>query len=301
MRLGTTTTLFLNNPSGRDISTIECIKRCSAAGFSVLDMNFFPMLSGRTEFVKDNWKEEAYKIRESADEAGMVFSQSHLPYHPNYMKLNPPGDSTFNERFDEYMKRSVEISGILGVKWAVCHPYACTDADSYDNDADIAITHRFYDPILEALKKARVGLAIENIVGMQPPIRRRFTAIADELCELIDSFKDESVGACWDFGHGNQIYKDQKRAIRKVGSRLRATHLNDNRGRTDAHTLPFVSGTTDWEECLPVLSEIDYDGDLVYEVKCGVNLPNQLKDDFATLAVEIGKHCLSLAQKGERA
>jgi sugar phosphate isomerase/epimerase len=115
----------------------------------------------------------------------------------------------------------------------------------------------------------------------------------------VDAFADNSMGACWDFGHGNQMYADQRRALRQIGSRLKATHLNDNMRNCDSHTLPFLYGNTDWETLLPTLTEIGYCGDLALEVKFHRTLPRELQAEYHKLAFEFGSYCVHLAEGKE--
>ncbi len=120
------------------------------------------------------------------------------------------------------------------------------------------------------------------------------TSVAHELASLIDDFGSPRVGACWDFGHANRVYADQTEAIRIIGKRLKATHVNDNVGDTDLHLLPFL-GTIPWAKILPILTEIGYEGDFTYEITLNRNMPEELKLDAAKFAFEVGNYLLSLA------
>jgi sugar phosphate isomerase/epimerase len=46
---------------------------------------------------------------------------------------------------------------------------------------------------------------------------------------------------------------------------LIATHVHDNRGRTDDHLVPF-EGTIDWPGALTALQKVGYDGTVMFEV-----------------------------------
>ena len=50
-----------------------------------------------------------------------------------------------------------------------------------------------------------------------------------------------------------------------IGKRLRALHINDNRGEKDDHLLPYL-GYVEWEPVLRALKEIGYAGDFTYEI-----------------------------------
>lgn len=299
MKLSTSTNLFSVNRNKPYTGTIESMMRCKKAGFDNLDMNFCPTMRGQTEFVTDNWKQVAYEVRNTAERLGIAFGQSHLPFHPGHMPVNPIGDPGYMERLQEMTRRAVIVSGMLGVKWAVVHPYASFTGKMYSVEEDIRLNIEQFSPVIEQCLKAGVGVAFENILGMKEPMRRRFSATAEELIALVDSFHDPRVQICWDFGHGNRMYDSQARPLRLVGSRLKATHVDDNRGNYDAHLLPFIGGNTNWEEIMGVLAEIGYEGDFALEIQKFVNdLPtDELKDEAARLSFEIGSYLLSLSVK----
>jgi sugar phosphate isomerase/epimerase len=120
---------------------------------------------------------------------------------------------------------------------------------------------------------------------------------AEELCELVDAFGDEDVGVTWDFGHGRMMIANQSTALERIGSRLKATHVQDNKG-TDAHLIPFVGGDINWESIMPTLKKIGYDGTFMLEAgSFSANIPEALWEDAGRLAYEFGQYCLSLAEK----
>ena len=46
--------------------------------------------------------------------------------------------------------------------------------------------------------------------------------------DLMKDVYKRQVGICWDTGHGALSGQDQGEAIRKIGKRLKAMHVNDN-------------------------------------------------------------------------
>jgi sugar phosphate isomerase/epimerase len=125
---------------------------------------------------------------------------------------------------------------------------------------------------------------------------RRFASHAAELAAMIDVWKEPGVGACWDFGHANFLYKDQRPALRTIGKRLKATHINDNYGSSDEHMFPF-HGSVNWRAIMPVLVEIGYEGDFTYETHKEFNgLPEPIKDSLAKAGYDIALYCLSLTE-----
>lgn len=291
MRLATSTCIFGHTLDGRYLSYKESIRRCKAAGFNVIDVNFCRALSGKTDLAKDNWRQLMDDLRNEAEKIGVEFSQSHPVFLPGHVKDHP---IELQELYDEMMRRSIIASSILGVKWAVIHPVEEKEKTVFDTEASIKANLELHAPIVELAVKHDVGIAFENMID-KADSKRRFASHAGELAALIDAYNDPGVGACWDFGHANFLYKDQRIALRTLGKRLKATHVDDNYGTKDEHMFPF-HGNIDWHSIMPVLSEIGYEGDFTYETQNEFdNLPDHVKDHVAKVGYEIGVYLLSLA------
>lgn len=291
MRLSTSTNFFAVNFNGGYTPFIEAVRRCKAAGFNVLDLNFCPAIKGETELARDNWRELIDELGNEAARLGVEFSQSHPVFVPGNLDEKP---AEMQEAFKKMMERSIIASGMLGIKWAVLHPFEETIAAAFDTEASVKKNFELYAPFVELAGKHNVGLAFENMVA-RLETKRRFSSHAGELAALVDAYNDPLVGACWDFGHGNLLYKNQGIALRTLGKRLKATHVDDNLGFDDHHLLPF-HGTIDWLSIMPVLTEIGYEGDFTYEAhKEFDGMPEPLKDPLAKVAYEIGTYLLSLA------
>nr|WP_275984135.1 sugar phosphate isomerase/epimerase family protein [Paenibacillus hamazuiensis] len=268
------------------------MRRCRTAGFQVLDVSFCHAIFGKTELVKDDWEKQMYEIRNEAESLGIEFSQSHpvfLPGHPE----DHPADK--RQLYREMMERSIIASSILGVKWAALHPIEAKKTEAaFDLEANIKANFEHFAPVVELAIKHNVGVAFENMIE-RASSKRRFCSHAGELAALVDAYNDRAVGACWDFGHGNFLYKDQRFALRTLGGRLKSTHVNDNYGQEDEHMFPF-HGNVDWAAIMPVLTEIGYEGDFSFETHNEFDrLPESIKDTLAKTGYEIGMYCLSLA------
>ena len=150
--------------------------------------------------------------------------------------------------------------------------------------------------MLEECKKAGVGIAFENMYNFSPDdYRRSYCENPEDLIALVDSYGDGSVGVCWDFGHANFVLADQPRALRKLGSRIKTTHVQDNRGAVDSHLIPFVGGNVKWEKIMPCLAEIGYVGDIVLDAPSYTkDFPDALKPSAVAFALEAGRYLLSL-------
>ncbi len=273
---------------------------CYDAGFRVIDMNFCSSIRNpEVTLARDNWESLIYDIKNEGERLGISFSQSHAPYNAVIFVKNRQPTEEYMRNFHEMTRRSIIASGMLGIKWMTVHPLN----DSINTEYDVEIIHKtnleFFAPQLELCKKHGVGLSIENMFESEAKaFKRCYCSSPDDLIELIDAFGDESVGATWDFGHASQVIKDQPAALRRLGKRLKSTHVQDNYGKADSHMIPFVGGNIDWESIMPCLCEIGYEGDFVYECHSFMNdIPAELKMQAAKLSFEFGMYCMSLATK----
>ena len=261
MRLGTMTSLFRDRREcAEHFGYIESVQRCRKAGFTVLDMNLCALNRRQTTLHLDNWQEQVDEIRNEAERLGCVFSQSHPPYRRGR-------EGTFataeEEAFFRAMSlRALEITAMLGAKWAVIHPVMDVTADINDVDAHVRYNQQMFAREAELAAKLGVGLAFENMFDGD---QRRFGSTAEDLIAIQDSFHSDLIGICWDVGHANRMYRDQLKPIRKLGSRIKALHIDDNYGTArDVHLLPY-EGLIDWSKVMRALREIGYDHDFAFE------------------------------------
>lgn len=290
MRLATTTSLFHNRREGGEaIGYIESMRRCKAAGFDVLDLNMSAMQWEKNVFAQEDWQYQADRIREAAETIQVTFCQSHTPYRLGKFVHFPTQEE--DDFFDEITRRSIIVSGMLGVSWAVIHPVTASVDSEYRLEDNISLNHEVYDAAVVLAEKEHVGIAFENMCDSDN--KRRFAATTEELKSLVDSWKGANVGACWDIGHGNRTYVDSVRPLKEMGSYIKALHVDDNHGVTDEHLLPF-QGKVHWEEIMQTLKEIGYQGDFVYELSSNDHIPDALKDSVARLAVGVGQYLLAL-------
>jgi sugar phosphate isomerase/epimerase len=272
---------------------LNSVRKTHEAGFKVMDFNMCPFQRHETELLGDDWEERVYEIANEAAKLGIEFSQSHPPYPKPAARRKSPLDEgcELNEFIIRATERSIRISAMLGVKWAVMHPVQDFENGELDLENDLAYNHRIYDRYFELASSLGVGIAFENMADIDG--KRRFGSTPDELNALVDSYNSRYVGACWDFGHGNRMFADQSKALARLGSRLKATHLDDNVGKDDLHTLPFF-GNINWPDTVKTLRSINYDGDLTYEINVFKRMPAELLMPSVKYAREIGEYLLKL-------
>jgi sugar phosphate isomerase/epimerase len=114
---------------------------------------------------------------------------------------------------------------------------------------------------VEELQKAAEPLGVRLAVEVIPNELSRAGSLVHFVEEDLDSL---GVGICLDFGHAH-IDGDVVDAVETVSEHVIATHLHDNRGRSDDHLMP-LDGTIDWAAALTAIQKIGYDGPMVFEV-----------------------------------
>lgn len=285
MRLSTSTCIYFNRPDGSKMDIRETIRACSKAGYRVMDMNFHDAAVFRTPFTGAGWKDWVYSLRETAEECGIVFSQSHSHFY-NYTE-----ESDGNAELEELVRRGIEGSAILGIPWTVIH--AATDfrsAFTVRSSKEKGI--RYFSELSEYAARFGVGLAIENLWELNISPQRRYTSSTEELLDLVEAIDAPNIGICWDVEHSSIMHQDLKETFRLVGDRLRCTHISDYVTIKHDHILPY-EGLSDWDSILDAFAAIDYAGDFTYEAhRSTMTLPDEAVPARLRYSVELGERML---------
>lgn len=121
--------------------------------------------------------------------------------------------------------------------------------------------------------RAAARRSIESLIRTSEPLGVRIAvevlpneiSRAGSLVHFVEQdLEGTDVGICLDFGHA-QIDGDVVEAVETVSEHLIATHVHDNRGRTDDHLVPFA-GTIDWPAALTAVRKVGYEGALMFEL-----------------------------------
>lgn len=288
----TMTTAFNKRRDGSLISYPESIRRCKAAGFNVLDLNMCSLSRNEgNELAGADWERRVDAIIEERDRQGVTFYQTHPPFRTGSIETYPEPEK---EKFYwDMVYRSLDVTARIGAKWAVIHPI--NDAADPENiEVQLKKNHRYYDAVVDYAAKLGIGIAFENMVQGKTVVHR-FSSLPEELIALCDDYSCDTVGLCWDFGHGNTAIPDRHpEGIRMLGSRLKCVHVDDNLGIIDDHFIPF-RGKIAWEEVMPVLTEINFPGVLDLELSITGKLPDDLKDEAVRFTASIAKKLQQLA------
>ena len=294
MKLSTSTNLIAFRPDWVSyVPILDSMKRLKKVGFDAVDLNISDAGKGFFRLADPDWRSWVDQVIDLSKELDLPITQAHAPF---YNAIEP--ESPKAAVWEPMIKRAIEASGKAGIPWIVMHPGTYPD-DSYEFKESKRRNYEYFMPYLEMADKYGCGIAIENMAENLLKTYLRPSSVYCsrhvELVDLVHSFHCDNVGICWDFGHAHLMGLDQREALRYMGKRLKATHVADNSGYNDDHIMPF-QGTIDWRKILPVLSEINYEGDLTFEIHCSTSrLPDNLLDDTALLAEKVGRCLLNLA------
>lgn len=277
--------------SKKTYSVPECIAAMKKAGYDRIDVCLWSFCAEGKPMALDNWEDFVGEIAEAIKKydlpcyqthgngcSGMEWDDPTFPYHELIFKTNI---------------RSIRATKMLGGEWMVIHPKNLPHDPLYNKEKAREANLQYFAPLIEEAKKVGVGLAIENMVDYGRWRRRYCGGDIYELIDLVDTINDPAVGICLDTGHANLASVTCGPAIREIGSRLKCTHINDNRGDgKDEHLFPYF-GTVNWTDTVRALKEIGYEGDFSYE-SGSQRIPPESREAWLKYTVELGRNLLAI-------
>jgi sugar phosphate isomerase/epimerase len=278
-----------------DFPIPEAMRRCKSAGFEALDFNYFDYQPRLLKMTADQELAWAQKIRAAGEMCGIRMTQMHGPVHGQALDRMMTGLTL--DTFFELGLRAIRTAAILGVPWVVFHPVSLSIEGREPHEEAFRFNVSFFERFLPALEAAGVGIAFENMNDRSPedprkPIRA-FGALPEQLAELVDRLDHPLFGVCWDTGHAHVQGIDQPQALRHLGDKVKATHIQDTVGAANKHWLPF-QGEIRWKDIVRTLKEIRYKGDFTYEAHGFFGgLPDELRDTALRHAAQTGFYLLA--------
>jgi sugar phosphate isomerase/epimerase len=223
-------------------------------------------------------------LKKCAQEKGLTICQAHAPFPSSYTD-----EERTAKRFDEIVT-SMRNASYLGAPMIVVHPCVHLDFNTEGNPEKLfEINLDFYKKLIPYAKEFGIKIAIENINYVS------ITSTPERLIRLYDALNDPVFTICFDVGHCMFEGVDPAVAIRTLGDRLvnGCTHVHDNFGSSDEHTLPYYGGV-DWESVMKALADIGYKGDLNYEASGFIkSIPRELRPDGLAYMAKIGHYLIS--------
>jgi sugar phosphate isomerase/epimerase len=230
--------------------------------------------------------------KEAAKKHGVAFSQVHAPF-PMWAQDN----EALNQRMKDIMLKSITVTAYLECPHCIIHPaYTFLNKDRYSPEDEWAVNRELYSAMIPTLKQYKVMALLENMFSRDAEGIRFASACNDyyEAGQWIDRLNEiageECFGFCFDTGHCNLARQNIYRAVKLLGSRLKALHMQDNSGHLDDHRAPFT-GTVDWEGFLRGLKEIGYQGDLNFEAGSAITqYPAEMTEDCIRMLALTGQY-----------
>lgn len=191
-----------------------------------------------------------------AKEVGMIYQSIHAPF-TNSAHMWQEDAELGKEALDELLA-CLTCCEKHEIPVMVVHAFI-----GFEDHTPATVGTERFGHLVQAAAKAGVKIAFENTEG------------EEYLAELMDAFASEDcVGFCWDSGH-EMCYNHSQDLLARYGSRLIATHLNDNLGirdhsgkitfLDDLHLLPF-DGIADWPGIAARLDKHGYHGIMTFEL-----------------------------------
>jgi sugar phosphate isomerase/epimerase len=247
------------------------------------------------------YRAEAERIKALADAAGLPITQTHTPF--SFENWKDP--VVYEEFILPAIRRSIEVSAILGAKVAVVHPLHHWTYKGHEEEI-FERNMAFYGSLLPLCKEYGIKVGIENMFQrelLRGQISFDTCNQIPEFIRYVDTLNSEYMVACLDIGHVGLPTRDDEAwdFIRALGhDRLQALHVHDNDYRVDKHALPYL-GKIDWNEVTKALGEIDYQGDFTYEVNLTTFMSKFMNEEMIPTAMryahDVGRHLCTLVDK----
>lgn len=290
MQLSTSTNMVFERIGMPPISQERGILLCKEAGYRLFDFCFHDLSTFDSPFLEPDWMHYIDKMCELAAREGLSFVQGHAVV---FDFLNP---KTNKEHGQCLMERCILASERMGIPWLVVHPSTDVTADAVFQSSAEKNT-AYFKKLCAFAEKHGVGIAVENMWDLHIAPRRYYADNAEELCALCDSVGGSNIGVCWDLEHASIMEQDQKKSLRIIGRRLKATHVSDQTGIDNIHVMPF-QGKTDWKEAMEALAEVQYTGTLNFEAQWFLNkVPEELLLPSLCYSIAVGNYLIQQYEK----
>jgi len=271
----------------------ESMRFIHECGFEAIEYNINDLFRGdalkalqRSPFFDQSIEElqEYFKgLKEAAAEYQVKIGQMHAPY-PYFC-----GTPEYNAYLLSAMEKILAVTAYLECPKLVIHPY----------------NFEMIRQMIPMAKKYGVMICIENLYDYKNghTIEDIFSNVED-VCRYIDALNEEAgeevFGCCFDIGHANIIGRNLEKYVKTLGNRLKALHIHETVGTSDAHMIPYTqyycynrqwSNWTDWDGFLEGLRAIQYKGEIAFETGAGIMfLPEPVRGAGYQLIHVIGRY-----------
>ena len=251
----------------------ENVDAVCAAGFDAIDFDLCIYWTNREREI--GLYKHLEKGLEKVQKSGLYFNAVHVSFGPNWdiSKLDENERIKVVERVKEIFNR--------------CNPYKPYTYVIHGSYGTITPENR--PAKIEQLRRSLSELraCTDSHIALETLPRHALGNTADEIISIVDA--TPGIDVCVDTNHFLQEKTED--AIRKIGRRIRTTHISDHDYIDEKHWMPG-EGKIDWQAVIKSLEDTDYDGVWTYEL--GLNTTKTISrprpftyDDFIKNAREL--------------
>lgn len=204
----------------------------------------------------------------------LTVNSVHAPFYFSLDQLMKNGEvvdiasknEDFRKKSVDEIQKSFVLASLFQVDYFVLH---------FPDNADENILLKSLEILLKLSSDLGFKLTFENIPGKKTSLKN------------ISKFLEKNmlpIGICYDIGHSN-MEKNIYNEIEKYGNLFYTTHIHDNNGINDTHSMPFTE-EIDWELTLKKLNSVYYKWGFILEVR---KIENNLEKTFKQITGCIAK------------
>ena len=264
----------------------KAIELAKNAGFDAIDYSLY-WNNEKEEVLGDSYAEHAVELRKHLDNIGIECNQAHAPFSLCYGCQFDITDQNYL-----WLTHSLEAAAILGAKNIIVHAITVPKEIDFEE-----YNIHFYKSLIPYCEKFGIHIAVENLFHKDPETKKITGKIGspDELNRIIAKIDSPWVVACVDVGHAAITGNRPEDFIKNISPHiLKALHIQDNDLISDRHIAPYT-GELNWKEIMKALKEVNYKGELTFEVFAFLKkFPDDLIPEALKFVAAIGKHLVSI-------
>lgn len=249
--------------------------------FAKLDIKAIDFNSDIPEILQKGIDKDFYTdIKKYADDKGVEFGQTHALF----CRAGWPVEE--HEWRTKVIIEAFYVAKILGAPCTVVHPIRNGEFPGWENADLYEETYKYYKSLIPYAEETGVKIAIENIRGA-------VTFEPEILLRLLNDLNNPVFTVCFDVGHCLLANLDPAEEIRRFrGDQIGCTHVHDNDGVKDEHTLPFY-GKIDWDSVCKAFADINYSNNINYESAGFVkNIPGDFCEQAYSYMSQVGHYLI---------
>lgn len=232
----------LSTPSGDALSR-EFFKECSEVGISHVEISVSNELSKNLNYDK---------LKEWADEFGIVLWSFHLPFWPfSEIDISKP---ELAAKTVEYLKGYIEKASKIGIDKFVIHASG-EPIDESERAIRMETAKKSLATLADFADAFGSKIAVENLP------RTCLGRDSSDIKELLSAHP--SLVSCFDTNH--LLKQASSEYLDEVGEKIVTLHVSDYDFKDERHWLPY-EGQINWQKLLEKLKEINYSGIWLYEI-----------------------------------